>query len=617
MEISTGAGSIHVAAGKQRTILAMLLTHAGHVVPVHQLVEEVWGDTPPHSAVPNLRTYVMQLRRLLRPLDDPSGARLVTSRSGYALRLAEGEFDIPHFEALAARGRNAAARQELTEAADAFGRALALWRGSPMEDIALGPTLRGLTASLTEQYLSTVENYADVELSLGKGAALVEQLRPLARRYPLRERIHSRLMIALYRSGDTAAALAAFGQARKALRDELGVDPGPELSHTHQAVLRRAPHLLPPSLPGEMNMLSSRTFSDPPRQLPRESTVFVGREREITRAHSALRSIGRNTTGAPVIVFHGSSGLGKSALALRTAHSVADRYPDGQLYVDLQGYRPRLEPLLPVDVLGSFLRALGMPRDSVPTTPAEAAAGYQSVLAGRRILIVADNVSHRSQVMPLLPASSDCAVLITSRSILPTLDAVRIAARALDATNSVRVLALLTGQSRVVAEPLGATEIARWCEGNPLALSIVGARFAGRPDWSLTGFAQRLRDPARRLDELQIADLSMRSCYAVSYADLSRGDDPARHAAADAFPRLSSLESPFPVARVTELLGSGPLSTERALDELVAVGLLEPVAQGLYRMRDLVRLYAAELAAAEVPPPRGASADLVLTRPAS
>ncbi|MEV6398952.1 BTAD domain-containing putative transcriptional regulator [Streptomyces sp. NPDC051907] len=616
MEISTGTGAIHVAAGKQRTILAMLLTHTGHVVPVHKLVEEVWGDDPPHSAVPNLRTYVMQLRRLLSPLDDAAGARLTTSRSGYALRLADGEFDLVRFETLAARGREAAARQEFTEAADAFSRALALWRGSPLEDITLGPALRGATASLTEQYLSTVENYADVELSLGMGTVLVERLRQLARRYPLRERIHSQLMISLYRSGDTAAALAAFTDARTALRDELGLDPGPELSQTHAAILRRAPHLMPSGHVGEVGAARSRTFSDPPRQLPRESTVFVGRDLEITSAHSALRSTGRHTEGAPVVVFHGSSGLGKSALALRTAHSVADRYPDGQLYVDLQGSRPRLEPPRPVDVLGRFLRALGMPRDSVPGTLAEAAAGYQSMLAGRRILIVADNASHAGQVMPLLPASSECAVLITSRSILPTLDAVRIAARPLNDADSLRMLAQSTGQRRVVADPAGAAEIVRWCEGNPLALSIVGARFAGRPDWSLSGFAQRLRDPARRLDELQIAELSLRCCLEVSYHDLLRGEEGARHVAR-IFRRLSAVESPFTAARAAELTGCGPSSAERALDELVAVGLLEPAAQGTYRMRSLVRLYAAELAAAEGPPPCGIPAGMVLTRPGS
>ncbi|WP_052411346.1 AfsR/SARP family transcriptional regulator [Streptomyces sp. NRRL S-118] len=614
LEIVDGDRTVRIAADKQRTILAMLIAHRGSVVSVPALLEELWGGTPPRSAVPNLRTYVMQLRRLLPPADGGTHPRLITSRSGYMLRADDDETDIARFEDLVERARQAAAGQDLARAARSLSSALALWHGEPLENVAKGPVLEGIAAALTEQYLGAIEAQADVALARGAGAAMVDTLRRAVRRHPLRERLRTRLMLALYHSGDTAGALAAFTDARETLRNELGLDPGPELCRTHQAVLRREPDLSAvPEAPTRTTAPPAHPLTGTvPRQLPRIPGPFAGRAQDTARVRDVLRTRDGTAAGAPVVVLHGPAGRGKSALALHVAHAAAADFPDGQLYVDLDSPQAGADPVDPVTVLRHFLRSFGMPRADVPAALSEASAYYQSMVAGRRVLVVVDNAFHRGQVLPLLPAAPGCAVLVTSRSVLPALDAVHVPVHPLDETDSVRLLSLLVGDARVTAEPRAAREIARLCHGNPLALSIAGARCAGRPQGTLAGLAARLRDPARTLDELRVADLAMRSSYARSYRQLS-AHDPEHRAAARAFRRLCTLGSPFSATRAAEAIGAALPATERALDCLVTVGLLTPVAHEGFRMPDLAGLYARELAARD----RARCGELVLSRPAN
>jgi DNA-binding SARP family transcriptional activator len=558
-----------IAADKQRTVLAMLLVHAGNVVPVSTLITEVWGEQPPRSAAPNLRGYVMQLRRLL-----PAEDRLVTSRSGYQLFVDPDDFDLPRFEHLADAGRQALAQADLTAANEAFSGALELWRGAAAEDVPLGPMLGEVVARLTEQYLAVVEDHVEVELALGRHGRITAPLRSWIRQHPLREKLHCQLVLALYRSGDVPGALDAFTAARRTLADELGIDPGEELGRLHEQVLHRDPGLLLPS-----------TLTSVPRQLPPEPAVFVGRTAELASARG------------PVVAFHGPGGVGKSTLALKVAHRVAGRYPDGQLYVDLQGSSPGLPQLEPAEVVGRFLRALGVSSNEVAAEPAEAFAKFQSLLADRRVLVVLDNAADAGQVTPLLPANRDCAVLITSRTALTTVDALRIPVDVLSSQDSLTLLGLLAGDSRVAAEAPAAADITRWCGGHPLALRIAGARLAGRPDWSLSQFEARLADRRRRLDELRVADLGVRTCFAIGYESL--GSDVM---AAKAFRLLGVLGVPeVGVELVAVLLDVDELEAERALDRLVEVRLLDPVAGVRFRTHDLLRLYAAELAAAEDP----------------
>ena len=346
-----------------------------------------------------------------------------------------------------------------------------------------------------------------------------------------------------------------------------------------------------------------------PRQLPREPVAFVGRSAELARMLTVLCGGSEPGAGPRVLALHGLGGVGKSALALRAAYAVIDRYADGQLYVDLQGSSPGLLPLRPAEVLGRFLRALGVPHGEVPAAPAEAATQYQSLLADRRFLVVLDNAVDAAQVAPLLPAGGGCAALVTSRAALTTMDAAPVAVDVFDEADSVRMLTLLAGRARVDAEAETAADIARWCGYHPLALRIAGARLAGRPDWSLTRFGERLRDQRRRLDELRAADLGVRSCFEVGYAALTSGSGRATDAAARAFRLFGVLAVPeVSVGHVAALLDAGLDVAEDALDELTEARLIEPVGDGRFRMHDLLRLFAAELAVIHDPPAERAQA---------
>lgn len=618
MRIQAGGSAVRITAPKQRTVLAMLLARAGHVVPIRSLVTEVWDDRPPRSAVANLRTYLAQLRKLLPPSADPAAERLVTSEAGYLLRVGPGEFDLFQFEELSGHGGRALARRDLGAALDAYSRALSLWEGMAAEDVPLGPTLREVVARLTDRYLGVVEEHTEIQLALGRYPAAVGRLREVVAQYPLRERLHGQLMVALYRSGDMVGALEAFAVARRVLAEELGIDPGPDLLRLHQAVLRRDASLLappPPAAPEPSPAAPGPLLPGPlppaagagcvqarcaggfgPRQLPLAPKVFVGRTAELARLRTVLTAAPESGAGPAVLALHGPGGVGKSALALRAAHAVAHHYPDGQLYVDLQGSSPGLPALSPAEALGRFLRALGVAPEGVPAAPAEAAALYQSSLAGRRVLVVLDNAVGAAQVAPLLPAGGGCAVLVTSRAALTTVDAVPVAVGLLGEADCVRMLAALAGEARLAAEPEAAAEIARWCGGHPLALRIAGARLAARPDWSFARFGERLRDQRGRLDELQAAGLSLRSCFEVGYGTLTG-------AAQAVFRLFGVLEVPeMGVEPVAAMAGTGHKAAEAALDELAEARLLEPVGDGRFRVHDLLRLFAAELAAAHDPP---------------
>jgi DNA-binding SARP family transcriptional activator len=591
---------IRISAHKQRTVFAMLLAHAGRTVPIRSLVAEVWDERPPRSAVPNLHTYVMRLRHLLSEADPRADARLITSDGGYLLLVDPSELDVFLFEGLLTYARKALFRKDLRAAEDAYDRALGIWRGTPAEDVPLGPALRNVVAQLTDRYLGAVEEHIDVQLALGSHRAAADRLRDLTRRYPLRERLHGQLMLALYRCGDVTGALEAFAAARQVLADELGLDPGAELRRLHQAILNRDLAPGPAGVLADVGAVSLDGGDGPgrPRRLPAEPSTFVGRGAELARAYDALCGSGPPDGRARVIALHGAGGVGKSALALRLAHRVAGRYPDGRLYADLRGSTAGATPSRPADVLGSFLRALGVPGSEVPMTTAEAAAAYRSLLAGRRILVVLDNAADAAQVAPLIPAGEGCAALITSRAMPATVDAVPIAVGLLDEADAVRLITLLVGESRVAAEPEAAADVARWCGCHPLALRIAGTRLAARPDWSLRKFGERLRDRRRRLDVLQAAGLSIRSCFMASYELLTGRAGTVTTVAARAFRLLGALDLPkVSLGLAAALLGVDPGLAEDALDELIEFRLLEPAGRDRYRMHDLVRLVAAELPA--------------------
>ncbi|MER7274076.1 BTAD domain-containing putative transcriptional regulator [Dactylosporangium sp. NPDC000244] len=448
-----GGDPLPIGPAKQRSLVAALLLEPNRIVPLDRLVGMIWDGEPPASAVANVRTYASRLRRTL--VDDTGEARLTGHVPGYRLAVGDDELDLTAFRQLAADGRAALAVGDPGRAAGLLGRAVGLWKGAAGEDLERSPGLDRCLGPLEEQRLVAVEDWIEAKQRLGDTIGLVTDLRHLLDEHPLRERLWAQLVLALYRTGDVAGALGAFGEARHCFSERLGVDLGPQLTGLHQAVLRRDPAL--EARPAAVSALV-------PRELPADTRLLVGRDREqATMAEAVLRS-----DGPVFIAVHGDAGIGKSALAVRVATRLGRHFPDGQLYVDLHGSDPGRAVRRPADVLAQCLRSLGVPGAQVPAAEEEAAARYRTVAANRRLLVVLEDAADEAQVRPLLTATAGSAVIITSRRRLAVHDrTVHIGLGPLTVADSVEVLAGLGGPGR--DGPL-LLRLARSCDGSPLAL---------------------------------------------------------------------------------------------------------------------------------------------------
>lgn len=586
LDVRCGASELEIAAPQQRRLLTSLLLSAGHVVSVESLLAVLWEDEPPASGRKVVQVYVSQLRRLLagRP-----GVVLTGSRQGYRLDIPPGALDLEVFRDLVKRATAAA---DPVAAGALLRAALDLWRGTAVPD--LRHTGRGgrLSEALEEERLSAVEYRVDADLRAARHRDLVPELTVLVAEQPLRERLRGQLMLALHHSGRQAEALNVFAEGKRLLADELGLDPGQELRALHASVLAGdVPTPVEPAAPVPPAAGEKRVA---PRELPANPVVFVNRDHEREMLLDLLsRAVREPVVGA----IHGPGGRGKSALVLRVAHLAAELFPDGQLYVDLQGSTPGRRPVETAQVLQHFLRALGAPPQAIPSDPDEAAALYRSMLADRRVLVVLDNAIDASQVIPLLPAGPGSAILVTSRRMLATLDGLHLALDPLPEHEAIALLSAVTGLVTDEASRRAAAEVARSCGYLPLALRIAAARLRSRPDWTLASLATRLDDERHRLDELRFDDLAVRSSVQLSYEELVRDGSERGRVAAHSFRLLGLLTLPtlrLPVAAA--LLGLDPIGAERAIDPLVDAGLVDVEAPGEYRMHDLLRLFAIEQA---------------------
>ena len=554
LEVWDGAAWIPIPSARQRTVLAVLLTEAGRVVPSDRLVDEVWGARPPRTAANAVQGYVMRLRRLI------GDGSLVTAGRGYRLVVAAGDLDSTVFDRLTAAGRRHLAERRVAEGAARLAEALALWRGPAFADVPACPAVATAAESLALARLSAVEDRVDAELALGRHAALVDELYHLVGEAPLRERLLAALMLALSRCGRRGEALAAYRTGCQVLLDELGVHPG--------ARLRELAH----EIRDEDGAV--------PAQLPADVAGFTGRA-------SHLAALDRCVPAGPhltVVALTGPAGAGKTALAVHWAHRARHRFPDGQLYVNLRGHRP-------VEVLAGFLLALGVPAEQVPADEDRAAAEFRSRLADTRTLVVLDNAEDVDQVRPLLPGSAGCLVLVTGRDRLLGLVAVDGAVPLpVDVLTGAEALALLTRLvgDRVSAEPRAATELVRLCGGLPLALRVVAADLSAHPRRPLAGQVARLRT-GDRLRVLEVAGdrrAGLRAALDHSYA--------AQRAPARRLFRLLGLV-PGPDATAADAAALAGVAVGHAvelLDRLAAANLVG-VAGSRYSMHDLVRRYAA------------------------
>ncbi|MBC9714393.1 tetratricopeptide repeat protein [Streptomyces sp. TRM66268-LWL] len=567
-------GADQPAGPLRRGLLALLVARHGTPVPAGTLLDALWGEPPTPGS---LRRLQVQIHRLRATLDAPG--RLEFTSGGYVLHVAEGELDADRFAALVAR----AGRHGPERAAATLREALALWRGTPFLGVEL-PALAPEIQRLDEQQLVAYEELYEAEVRCGRSASAVPELTELARRHPLRERLQALLVTALGASGRQADALAAYRRARSVLVAELGLEPGRELREAERRILA-----------GEPQESAARRHVHPaPAQLPHPPAGFIGRDTELAHLDGLVGD------DPPLIAcLAGTAGVGKTALAVAWGHRAAHRFPDGQLYVDLRGYGPG-RPVPSGDALAAFLRALGVDGAVVPAATEERAALFRSLVAPKRLLVLLDNARSAEQVRPLLPGGKDCRTLVTSRDTLAGLSvregAHRIDLGRLTAEEARRLLGGLTA-----AEPGAAAELIDLCARLPLALRIAAERLRAQPAGTVAALVAELTDERARLDLLDAGDphASVRTALAASYHHL----EPAAA-------RLFRLLGLYPgedigAAAAAALAGC---NARRPLDALLRANLVEEPAAGRYRMHDLLRTYAAELAqSAETPREREAA----------
>ncbi len=599
LEVSAGNEAVHIGGARQRIVLAVLVLELGRVVPLERLIDAVWDDRPPATARTQIQIAISDLRRRLA---GRSKVEVIVTRSGgYALQAPDEAVDAARFRLLVAEGRDAARRRELPRAVATLRSALELWRG----DAASGIDSRLVQAAavrLNEERLAVAEECIGLELQLGRHHAVIGELQELIAAHPLREKLHAHLMLALYRSGRQAEALAAYRAARQLLVAEHGIDPGGELRGLEAAILSNDPGL-------ELPVAAPEWIA--PRQLPAPPPDFVGREESLAQMRKRLERAAAGGGDVQIVVISGPGGVGKTALAVQLGHQVRESFPDGQLFAHLRG--SDRDPAHPADVLEQFLRALGVPPVMLPGDVEELAALFRSRLAAHRILLVLDDAADAEQVLPLIPGDPGCAVVVTSRHTLPGLHgAGRFPIGVFEPDTSMALLARVIGERRVRMEAAAAAALAESCGHLPLALRIAAAKLSVRHHWQIAQMVARLQDEQRRLDELTLGGVGVRASISLSYQSL---DKQAR--------RLLLLLGALGAADFAgwvagPLLDADAAEAAEVLEELACSQLVEvsvgPHRQLRYRLHDLIRIFAQEVLASEIPAEDRAAAQHRLLR---
>jgi DNA-binding SARP family transcriptional activator/tetratricopeptide (TPR) repeat protein len=593
VEVLDDGRRVAVPAKRVRTLLALLLIRPNRVVPADDLVDALWVDADaPARPRAAMQTYVSRLRSYL---GTPAGELLRTDPAGYQLVVRPDQLDLLRF------------RAQLDQANrlpdDPAGRirhlsaALDQWRGEPLSGVYSSPPIRAAVTGLTDDHLHAVEQLYAARLELGQYAEAVSGLSTLVTAHPLRERPWALLIRALHHSGRQADAMDAYQRIRQNLREQLGSDPGDELERAHQAVLAgtapdAAAHQSAPGPP------ATRPIPPPPRQLPADIERFTGRGDDLAVLERLLPDGSSDDwpDHRPIVIaaVDGAAGIGKTALAVHWAHRVKDRFPDGQLYLNLRGYGPS-RALDPGDAIEAMLGSLGTPAEQIPPGLDGRSALLRTQLAGKRMLVLLDNARDIDQVRPLLPGAGSL-VLVTSRSQLRGLavrdGAHRLTLDHLSERESIDLLVRVIGD-RAAAEPSAVAELAGLCGGLPLALALAAERATREPSSPLADLAEDLRDERARLDVLGTDEdpaSDLRGVFSWSYRAVSVE-------AAALFRLLGIAPGPdLGIDAAATLAGCGRARAQRLLDQLVRANLLQSKQPGRFEIHDLLRSYAIELA---------------------
>jgi DNA-binding SARP family transcriptional activator len=575
---------------RRKAVLATLALRGGEIVSTDRLVDAVWGEVAPQTALNTLQRHVSYLRGVLR-----SKAAIVAQPPGYRLDLGHAGTDVLLAERLLREGTQC---DDPRQGAGKLRQALTLWRGRPLADVT-GLAWREEQAGRLDLLGQQIRRaLLTARLASGEYLHLVPELEQMVADYPLDEQVHAQLMVALYRCGRQADALSAYQRLRSTLAEELGIDPSQDLRELETAILRQDPSLDAPAPAGTLR--PSAPIAPVPAQLPPAVAAFAGRGAELQSLDTILSQVAlasaRDGAEVTITAISGTAGVGKTALAVHWAHRAAARFPDGQLYADLRGFDPAGPAVEPGQALRGFLDAFGVPPERIPASLDNQAALYRSLLAAKRVLVVLDNARDAEQVRALLPGSPGCLAIVTSRDRLTGLIA-RQGARplSLDVLTQAEARELLTrrlGTARVTSEPDAVEDIIARCARLPLALTVAAARAATNPGFPLAVVAAELREAARILDPLGDADAAtdVRAVFSWSYCALSS-------AAARLF-RLLGLhpDADITIATAASLAGIAPDGVRGLLAELTRGHLLAEHRPGRYAFHDLLRAYAAEQA---------------------
>lgn len=591
VEISAAGRQLPHTAPRHRAVLAYLLLHSGIVISADRLIDAVWGQTPPDTARAQVHAAVTAIRRVLR---SAGAAELLETRpAGYVIRPEAGQLDLEEFTGLVAAAQKHADDGDAATAIRELREALVLWRGQPFADINADYVDSARTI-LAERRLTAVQRLADLELAQGRHEDLIDELTVLVAENPLREPLVGHLMLALHRAGRQADALAVARTFRNTLVEEQGLDPGRAFAALEQAILRDDPDLHAPVSAGSGAGPAEPSAQRPETAraanfLPYDTPDFAGRAVELEQLVTSGSGVGSVTVAA----IDGMPGIGKTTLAVHAAHRLADRYPDGQLFVDLQAHTAGQAPVAAEAALEALLRQLGVPAERIPASLSARAALWRAELTGRRVLVVLDNAVDAEHVRALLPGASSSLILITSRRRLTDLDGAHaLSMEVLPAADAVDLFTRIVGD-RARQEPDAVLDVLRLCGFLPLGVRIAAARLHHRPQWTVAYLAGRLHDHRRRLTELSTSARGVAAAFSMSYQQLDQNEQRlfrllGLHPGRDFNAYAASALTRYPLERA-ELL----------LESLLDAHVLMQHVPGRYTFHDLLREHARATASAE------------------
>ncbi|MEV7951732.1 BTAD domain-containing putative transcriptional regulator [Streptomyces rubiginosohelvolus] len=581
LTIADGTDEVILQPSKPTSLLATLLLHPNRVVSTDHLRQSIWGERQPSSANAALHTCIQRLRRVFAR-HGIADHTIEYVPGGYRIAAVPESLDLLRFRSLVrtAQGRNASLAET-----GLLREALSLWRGPLLANVPSDALHRDEVSQLMEERLSVVERLADLELSAGRCLEVMPDLRSVIRSHPGRERFWEQLIEALHRSGRQVDALAEYRRVKDYLRDELGVYPGARLQRLEMAILRGHDLGSPALSRHPPTALSADPAPGRSRRSPSLPLVpfFRGREAE---SSAIARELTDTQSEPALVVLSGAPGIGKTALALHTAHQVRESFPSGRVLLRMS--RDDGAPLTAAEAAHAWQEALAGTTGPRHPTGGEAHEPLPPVPAG--MLLLLDEVVRTEQVLPFLPTEPGSAVVVTTRLRLAGLAAghgCRVhRLGTLAPEDSFALVTAMLGRARAEREPEAVRALSEVCGHYPLALRIAAAFLLTRPELTVEEGADWLRqDPVSRLSLLDDAELSVRQVFGGALARVDRWF-------AEQFLLIAqSARQPFSAGDCASALGVADRTAGAVLEHLAEAGLLEGGPRH-YTMHGLLRAFA-------------------------